>query len=285
MKMKALRYMFLVGVICLTSCQSTTTRKSEPTGSITDTTKAPAKPGEVSIGSDGGIPIFYNMYLSVEMSSLFKSIGATYNAKMINPASNVEHYNSSTAQALNLGVYAVDLSYSKFFEQVDQAGKCLMTMHKLSAELGIPDERFIVSVERIENNISNKDSLIKIANEIYVTTENNLKDNDRASAAALIIVGGWIEAMYIATNLTSKPAGDNELLERIADQKNSLNNLIGLLRKYENEPVIKTYLNKLTDLSASFAKFDVDPKKIDQAYKHLKEVSTKISTLRRVIVD
>ena len=233
---------------------------------------------------DGGIPIFYNMYLSVEMSSMFQSMGATYNPSLLNPIDRVNQYEASTEKAVNLGVYAVDLTYSKYFDQFEDAGKYLKNMHKLAVELGIPDDKFYVSLKRIENNITNKDSLIRIANELYTTTEDYLKNSDRESAAALIIAGGWIEAMQIATSMVTDNNKDLELVERIADQSVSLNNLIDLLSKFQKEPYTKDLILKLGDLKSSFIGLTVKDQKLDEnAIKQLKDLTVKIQSLRKSI--
>ncbi|HEY4785829.1 MAG TPA: hypothetical protein VIH57_07260 [Bacteroidales bacterium] len=280
--MKALANLLVAGVILFSSC------KSNPSGQkqavLTDSLKK-ASVSDTSIIKDGAIPIFYNMYLSVEMSSLFKSIGASYNQSILNSPEKTNTYNVSTDKALNLGVYAVDLSYAKYFDQFDQAGKYLKAMHQLSTELGIPDDKFMLSIKRIENNLTNKDSLVKIANEIYTATEKYLKDNERESAAAFIVAGGWTEALYIATNLTSTHKNDIELIERIAEQKLSLDNLISLLGKYDKEIPVKEFLSKLFDLKSSFAKLEVNKNNLETTYKQLNEISFKISILRKNIVS
>lgn len=284
MKINVILYsMVVAGMIVLGACNSGSSTKSDSASS--DSLANSSAANDTSIGKDGGIPIFYNMYLSVEMSSLFQSIGATYNEKLLNSPEKVSSYNASTAKALNLGVYAVDLSYAKFFDQFQQAGKYLKNMHKLAIELGIPDDKFILSVKRIETNLSNKDSLVKIANELYTTTEDYLNQNERGSSAALVIAGGWIEALNIATNLVNKQSKDIELLERIADQKSSLDNLLSLLKKYEGEKVVKDYIAKLLDLKSGFAKFSVDEKNLDATYKQLNDISVKIQSLRKEVVS
>lgn len=233
---------------------------------------------------DGGIPIFYNMYLSVELSSLFKSIGASYNSEILNSPDKAKTYEISTDKALNLGIYAVDLSYAKYFDQFKPAGNYLVNMQKLSADLGIPSDRFSISLKRIENNLTNKDSLVKIANEIYKTTEDFLRQNERGSAASLIIAGGWTEAMYIATSLVKKNASDQELIERIQEQKNSVNNLISLLTEFQNENVIKDLIDKLSKIKTSLEDLN-SANNEKQLYLHLSELTTKIKSLRQEMVD
>jgi hypothetical protein len=233
---------------------------------------------------DGSIPIFYNMYLSVEMSSLFNSIGAIYNPNVLNSPDKAKMYEVSTDKAINLGVFAVDLSYAKYFDQFERAGKYLKNMQKLSTDLGIPNDKFYLSLKRIENNLANKDSLVKIANDIYKTTEDYLEKSDRGSAAAMIIAGGWTEAMYIATTLVKKNTTDSELIDRIAEQKKSVNDLIFLLKKYEKEPVVKDLIIKFSDISESLRK--LQPKtNSDDLYSQLSELSIRISSLRKDMVN
>lgn len=280
MKLKALISFVFFGTVFF-SCKNSTSIKntSTPAESIT---KSVAR-DTVSI-KDGEIPIFYNMYLSVEMTSLFKTIGASYNYKILNSPNKVDKYIASTEKAMNLGVYAVDLCYAKYFEQFEQASRYLKNMHKLSTEMGIPDDKFFLSVKRIEMNLSNKDSLVKIANELYVTTDKYLKENERESSAALIIVGGWIEALYIATNLTKKQNTDLELINRIAEQKYSLVNLVDLLKKYPEDKIAREYLSRLILLQKEFNKLTVNDKDLQPTLKQIQNIAKQIADIRKSIV-
>jgi hypothetical protein len=280
--MKALNLIFAGALLLISSCATNSSKQNQVASADSALKNMSA---DSIVIKDGAIPIFYNMYLSVEMSSLFHTIGATYNASILNSPDKTDVYNVSTDKALNLGVYAVDLSYAKYFDQFDQAGKYLKAMHKLSTELGIPDDKFMLSLKRIDNNLDNKDSLVKIANELYSATETYLKENERESAAAFIVAGGWTEALYIATNIVTKQQKDIEFIERIADQKRSLDNLITLLSKYEKQLAVKVFLTKLFDLKSSFAKFNIDKNNLDETYKTLDEISFKIKSLRKNIVS
>lgn len=198
-----------------------------------------------------GLPIFYNMYLSVEMSTLFESIGAVFNPDILNNTSKLPEYITSSKKALNIGVYAVDLSYTRIFEQIEFTSRYFSAMQKLSEELGIPNDYFLSTAERFDRNISDKDSLIIIANEVYVTTDDYLKENERYSAAAQIILGGWTEALYIAMHI-ARESKEIEVFERVSEQKYSLENLIKMLKNYEDDEVIGYYLTRLENLREPF---------------------------------
>ena len=74
------------------------------------------------------------------------------------------------------------------------------------------------------------------------------------SISALIVVGGWVEGVYLSTQL-ARISPDNEVLKlRIAEQKYSLTNLIGLLHSYEDDDISQDILEELDELDTIFKK-------------------------------
>jgi hypothetical protein len=234
-----------------------------------------------------GLPIFYNMYLSVEMSTLFESIGAVFDADLLNSTSKIPEYITSSKKALNLGVYAVDLSYSRIFEQIEYTGKYFNAMQKLAEELGIPSDFFQNTAKKFDRNINDKDSLIIIANEVYTATDNYLRENERYSAAAQIILGGWTEAMHIAVDVANE-SKQIEVFERVAEQKYSLENLIDMLENRKDDEIILHYLSRLKQLRQPFDKLyeivnaDFDPS-TSEGKKHIETISAQITKLGKNI--
>ena len=204
-----------------------------------------------------GIPIFYNMYLSVELSSLFEASGTVFTQDILNSTKKNSQYLTSYKKAMNLGVFAVDLSYARVFEQYEVAGRYFSAMQDLSEKLGIPTNYFEKTAERFENNLINKDTLIAIANEVYYETESYLKENERFATASVIILGGWIEAVYIGTHVAIE-SGDFDVLERLVDQKYSLNNLLIMLSDYRDFEFVAEYLEQLEQLREIFMSIEIE---------------------------
>jgi hypothetical protein len=243
-----------------------------------------------------GLPIFYNMYLSVEMSTLFQTSGAVYKQELLNSSEKVSDYVTSSKKALNLGVFAVDLSYSKVFEQYEVAGKYFNAMQRMAEELGIPAAFSENTAKRFDRNINNKDSLIKIANEVYMATDNYLRENERYNASAQIILGGWIEAIHIAVEVASNTR-DIIIIERLAEQKISLTNVINMLNDYSDDVIINQNLVKLKKLQTMFDSFvvstsaDFDPaspagkKEIEGYLLKVNEIGKQVKQIRKEIVS
>jgi hypothetical protein len=235
-----------------------------------------------------GLPIFYNMYLSVELSSLFESAGAVFTPELMNNPDKTSEYLTSSQQAVNLGVYAVDLSYARVFDQVETASKYFNAMQQLSKDLGIPSDYFENTAKRFERNFTNKDSLITLANEVYYTTEDYLKANERYTTAAIIIMGGWVEAITIAVNVAIE-SRDPDIIERLIDQKYSLNNLIIMLSEHKDNEVVAGYISRLNKLKKAFNEIDVvfdvnfDPKS-ESGKEIIENAITQVKTLEEVVL-
>jgi len=79
-----------------------------------------------------------------------------------------------------------------------------------------------------------------------------LKENDRQELGALILAGGFIESLYMVTQLTNE-IQDNELYYRIGEQKKPLDNLIKILSPYyDKSPQFTELTDKLVDLAYDF---------------------------------
>jgi hypothetical protein len=247
--------------------------------------------------------IFYNMYLPTEMSRLFEKVGANYTPGILNSADNFSRYDQKSKIALNLGLYGVDLSYCRIFGQNAATAKYFSTIQVLYEKLGIPNDFYVDLMKGMEKNYSDKDSLAKFASEVYDRADRYLRENNNDAYAALIISGGWIESLYLASKIAENNPENVEIRERIAAQKYSLNSLISLLSNYQENIIITEYILMLKGLKKTFDKFDIyynhDSFQLDTINKLisateykitlspevLKEINTEISEIRSQIVD
>lgn len=246
--------------------------------------------------------IFYHMSLPVEMAHLFEQVGANYFPDILNSPNNLSRYDTNLKLAMNLGVYGVDLSYIKMFERQQNAVVYLTAIQRLSDDLGLPKEIYDDVLANLEDYVSNKDSLARVSTDIYKSTDYYLRKAGQESVAAMVMMGGWVEGMYIATQIFERNQGNIKLLEKIAEQKYSLNSLISLMNNYHGKEEMTEYLLMLKNLRRSYDKFqiyyiaddvDVDTvNKIISASKYyidvepeqILEIGTKLANLRDKIV-
>tara|TARA_B100000674_G_scaffold44090_1_gene30566 strand:- start:89741 stop:90727 length:987 start_codon:yes stop_codon:yes gene_type:complete len=202
--------------------------------------------------------IFYSVPSPAETADMFKKAGLEYNKDILNPYNNVSKYSTQFAKAINLGVYGADLSYANIFEQTQESMLYMNCAKKLADELGVSGAFDAATMERFEENVNNKDSLLSLISDTYWVIDDYLKENDQEETAALIIVGGWIEGLYLGTAMLDENMDNTELMQRIAEQKYSFENLMGLLNSFENNPNIDRIKEMMKPLEEAFAKINLD---------------------------
>lgn len=234
--------------------------------------------------------IFYGLLTPVEISQIFGRLGATYSPELINDDGNGNDYLSSSKAALNLGVYGVDLSYLKMFNMNSEMVHYMIVVRSLSNKLGIPVDYLTDPINKLENNMSDADSVLIHVNTAYKRIEDHLRLDGRESTAGLMVLGGWIEALYIATELlidTEEP--DPEVVARIAEQKYTLNTLLSFLKNYYDDPVVVYYTKKLKFLKKYFDRFEIyfdkNDLEIDEENQVLKASKSEMTITKQNLTD
>ena len=218
--------------------------------------------------------VFFAIPSPIEMANMIKQSGSNYNKDLLNSKDAVSRYTTNTSMALNLGIYGADLSYTSIFDQTQPSMNYMACAKKLADALGITGAFTPETVDRLEKNVNNKDSLLQIVSDAYLTTDAYLKENERASTSALIIAGGWIEGLYIATKIAGKNSENNVVATRIAEQKSVLENLIALIESYPNDPSLTDVLNQLKSLNELYANVGQAPTKTDATTNDAAKVTT-----------
>lgn len=193
----------------------------------------------------------------VETVALLKSAGAKYNPQYLNPIENVSNYSTAAAKALNLGVYGCDLSFTSIFDQTQESMLYLRCANTLSNELGIMGVFDENTSARLEANQNDKDSLLSIISESFMTADTYLNNNGQPGISTLIVAGGWIEGLFIATRVANDTKKE-EVSSQIIKQKASLDNLIKLLELQQADSEdVKKILAQLVALRGIYEKAGV----------------------------
>ncbi len=221
--------------------------------------------------------IFYSIPSPIELAQLIQKAGANYNKDLLNPIDNVNKYNSNSAKALNLGVYGADLSYTSVFDNNTQESILYLgCTRKLAESLGVGTAFNEKTVDRIQANTGRKDSLLSIISDSYMTTDEMLKESQRENASALVISGGFVEGIYLATQLAKSSKNGKPIISRIAEQKGTLDNVIALLGSSGNDAAVTSILEDLKALQAIFSEVQV---KSESATSVKTDEASKVTTI------
>jgi hypothetical protein len=230
--------------------------------------------------------IFYGILTPVEICAIFNRLGVPYNNATLNPTSNRDQYLSSSKASINTGIYGVDFGYLKVFGVGQELIDYMVTIRDMSNKLGIPDNFLTEPIKRIQADISEPDTIMSLMNEAYTKMENHLRLGGRESTAGLMVMGGWVEAMFIATQLVYDPAKpDAEVIQKIAEQKYTLTTLLSFMKNYYDDPVVVYYTKKLKFLKNYFDSFDIYFEKGDLEIDTTKQVFRSTGSKMTVTVE
>jgi len=232
--------------IILVACQSGT----KPTG-IAKTAKDSLNMTEFSKDVKD---VIYPLPTPFEMTRMLKDIQAAYVSGSLNPANKVEKYFTEKSKAINLGVYGADLAYAATYDQKQDVKVYSKALKNLIDQLGINVDYSKMLSDQFKEKVNNKDSLAKIITNTFYDTYKFLNEKSNPDLAIMMVAGMWVEAMYIATNISEDTYHYSGLVQIIANQNESYSKLINLLNSHSTDKDIKDLESKLEVLKPSFDK-------------------------------
>jgi hypothetical protein len=185
----------------------------------------------------------------VQTAVLIKNSGASYDGSLGNSVKNVGNYVTAFNKSLVMGIYGADLAYATIFDKNQEAINYLGAIEKLSNDLELSNAVDQSIVKRFTRNMGKQDSLLVLSSVFFRKTDMYLKENDRAEVAALVLAGGWIEGLFLAYNSST---GNEQVRQRIAEQKPSLESLIDMLGEDKANPEAQKLVEQLNLLKAEF---------------------------------
>lgn len=214
--------------------------------------------------------VFYNLPAPHEAASLLLADSTLhFDNKLLNPIENMNKYNTERQMALAMGVYSSDLSFATLYEQNQEMISYLSVVKKMADKLGIVDAVGQEYVEKLTAKLSSRDDIIQTISEAFRKSDTQLKENNRASSAVLMVCGGWFEGLYLAASLAEQNKKSTIMLEKIIEQQLSVDILISLLTEYKDNPEISEILQKANELQILYTKVATESEELKASGKNI----------------
>lgn len=245
--------------LLLIQCNSGTQKSTQDSTKPKDTVNAPAVSEPKRATTDSSIALTHETKEAVskitfllpspdEILAEIIPSKVEYNPQLVNPKSNVSNYVNTKYQALNLGVYLTDFAYLNLNDKKNEALAYFKTVRELAQKVNIYG-LFNESVyNRIQNNLTSKDSLSEISKEIYYKMLDVLESAKRNNIYALTASGALIEALYVSTMVVKKYTDYQIVAQKIFEQKYVLNNFYEFASQFDDDKDVKSVLIQVNDL-------------------------------------
>lgn len=210
---------------------------------------------KVKASAYGGSMIYYSLPSPLEVAFIVENSGIGYEPSVLHKTELGVRYSTTKSQAINLGIYGSDLSYSILFNQQQVALKYLDCIKNLSSGLDVSDTTTVKKLRDMEDNIHDKEKLKKIVAQTFFHSDALLKENSRRPTAIMIVSGMWIESLYIATQLSAGDPNLNPSLTRcVVEQGLVLDDLVGMLSSVPGNDDIAYIKGKIDVIGDDYAK-------------------------------
>lgn len=195
---------------------------------------------------------YYQIPSPDEMFGFIKESGLAFNGELLNSIKNVDSYSDPKMQALNFGIYSADLAYTAAFQEFNETTKYFGTVQKLADEIGITAAFDKSLIERATANLGDADSLVSMTNTSYFAVVEYLEQNEQGDKLGIIASAGWLETVYVIVNSIDY-AKDKSAVDRLADQKLALDNLLDYMAAYKENADVAEVLTWFNELELVFA--------------------------------
>ena len=203
--------------------------------------------------------VVYALPTPIEMTLLIKNSGIPWRPALLNDPANVSKYLSSQKMALNFGVYITNLTYAGLFDQSQTVLRYKLVISQLIENMGLQSAINTNTMQLIEQNINDRDMILRIIADTYASCSSFLDESDRYSMALAILAGGWVESMYIATSMLDENLLLNEsrIQQLVTDQILTFDMMWQVMSDSEDLPGVDVLLSNFSGLAELFDKIGV----------------------------
>ncbi len=193
-----------------------------------------------------------------------QEIGAEFNHSLISELHGMDEYVQDVDKAaLNLGIYATDISYLVAYEQIEESVDHMVACQRLSEALGVATIYDDSTMHMYETLADNHEELMAHLDRTLVAAEKRLTSSDQLSMAALVLTGSAVEGLYLSMKVIREFHTDDmdpqtreallePLVQLVLSQKDTLLDIIAMLKDIPTDEEIATVIAELSILERLF---------------------------------
>ncbi|WP_089357924.1 hypothetical protein [Ekhidna lutea] len=185
-----------------------------------------------------------------------KSIGAEFDRAHINSLDNIESYkNNRDKMALNMGIYASDISYLAAYGHEEDCIDYLKASHTIAEFLGDSAIYNEDDLNEFRGHISsqNEEEIGRILGKLFLETSLKMEEDHHLTMAGLALTGSFVEGLYqaVITLETYPNTPENQkllepLVEIVIGEEQAL---LDILQVLNDLPFDDTIADMITELS------------------------------------
>ncbi len=240
----------LLAMILIASCKSGTDKDS------LDLDDSDLVQGDLEVSGEVMQDIIQSVASPVEMAALVKGLGVQFSSKYLAPTDKVDELTTNFQKAFNLGIYGADLGYLNMYNKTANVIDYISAIKTLADGIRVGQFFDFTTLKRLAQNSQNLDSLMYLSVHSFNQMDQYLRDNNRSNLSALMVIGVWVEGLYLATQV-AREAPHPDLAERIGEQKIILEKLILIVKNFSKNKPFENLLDELNKINELYKDIEI----------------------------
>jgi hypothetical protein len=204
---------------------------------------------------------FYAMVQSIpspiQSTALMQAVGAEYKENVLQVTDKSSNYVSWFAQSTNLGIYLADMGYANLYGETKKSMDYMISIRDLADKLKIGQFFDLETIKKLSDKKDDIDGLINESQMNFQKMNDYLQKQNRGKVSVAMIMGGWIEGLYLSAKIAQLNPTSQELLDNVAQQKLSLSTIELFLELYSSDKYFADFKNDFNELVKAYDKVDI----------------------------
>lgn len=274
-----------LGLTIFSSCESNV--KVENTTEETSTNKTKEDSGKMDAMQELqfklDLVILNNLMVPISIiEDLKKEEKSLYHENYINSLENVAKYEDEFTQALNFGIYGMDILYNAAHDHTAEIADYKTKTRPLAESLGLIEIYRDEDMEKFKLAATDHTTMMDFIVDEYDKVDHFMVENGQHNTLLLSITGAVLESMYF-TGMAIEEYGMSDLkYSLLCNERNILNQIISLYDYFPNDERKMALKTELQTIQKDFNSFKSREDLTDERAHQLDE---DIITLRNRIIN
>lgn len=199
---------------------------------------------------------FYALVQSIpsplQATSVMQEVGVEYQSNLLHGTDNTSTYTGWFAQATNMGIFGADMAYANVYGETTKSMDYVGSIRELADKLKVGQFFDLATFRRLSAKSDDVNALINESQMNFQKMNDYLQKQNRGKVSVAMILGGWVEGLYLCSTVASQNPNNEALRNLVAEQKLSVENISMLLSLYSSDENYKTFQKSFTQLSSAF---------------------------------
>lgn len=240
-------------LLCFIFCGCVSNESADPLAELTKMQlEDQVQENEVAMSNDEFYAYVQAIPTPLQTTALMQALEIEYNEAVLQNTDRAEEYSSWFSQAANLGVYGADMGYANVYGENKKSMDYLGSIRSLADNLKIGQFFDFSTIKDLAQKKGDIDALVNSSQMNFQKMNDYLQKQKRGKISVAMILGGWVEGLYLSAKISTLNPDSKELQETVAQQTLSLDVISVLLDLYASDKYFAEFRKDFDLLKKSF---------------------------------